>query len=380
MNKKFVIQIFCFLFFLSSVTSIFAQASGEGSYFRARVMKIIEEKKMNEQDSVFYTQRIEVKRLDTNQLAEIAVGTEFQPLNQNQLVKVGSTIIVTEQKKPDNTTELVVVDIYRTPAVVWLLGGFFLLVIFVAGLQGLMSIIGMVISLAILSMFIVPHILLGENPIVVTLIGATGIAALTIYLSHGFSLKSHISLFSMMSVLAVVAILSQVSVKTAQIVGLGTEEAYYLQFGQTSKINLQGLLLGGILLGALGVLDDICVSQVSIVFEMKALKKDTTFPELFDHALQVGKDHVASLVNTLVLAYAGANLPLFILFSINNQIPHWVTLNSEIILEEVIRTLTGSIGLVLSVPLSTLIAAYISEKLPVKFFESPRKKHSKHNH
>jgi uncharacterized membrane protein len=127
------------------------------------------------------------------------------------------------------------------------------------------------------------------------------------------------------------------------------------------------LLLAGMLLGALGILDDIAFSQVSVTSQLHSAKPNISFQELYWRALAVGQDHVASLVNTLVLAYAGSSLPLFLLFSMNEAQPAWVTLNSEIIAEEVIRTLSGSIGLVIAVPLTTLMAAYIVttyKKLP----------------
>jgi uncharacterized membrane protein len=128
-------------------------------------------------------------------------------------------------------------------------------------------------------------------------------------------------------------------------------------------VNLQGLLLGGILLGALGILDDIAIAQVSVIFQLKEVNNKLSFKELYERGLKVGKDHVASLVNTLVLAYAGANLPLFLLFTINRDIPLWVTLNNEIIAEEVVRTLVGSMGLVLAVPITTLLAAVVVSRL-----------------
>nr|MBP9819944.1 YibE/F family protein [Candidatus Woesebacteria bacterium] len=156
-----------------------------------------------------------------------------------------------------------------------------------------------------------------------------------------------------------VGLLSLSTVRAAQLVGLGSEEAYFLQFGPTAQINLQGLLLAGILLGALGVLDDIVVSQVSVVHELKAVSPGLSFEELYQRGLEVGRDHVASLVNTLVLAYAGANLPLFLLFYLNTQSPFWVTLNSDIIAEEVLRTLVGSVALVTAVPVATALAAWV---------------------
>jgi uncharacterized membrane protein len=211
----------------------------------------------------------------------------------------------------------------------------------------------------VLSLYIVPSILSGGNPMIVSILGAGVIAVITIYLSHGFNAHSHIALASMMGSLVVVSLLSALAVQAAQMVGLGSEEAYFLQFGETANINLQGLLLGGIVLGTLGILDDICIAQISTVYQLKQANKDLGFHELYERGLKVGKDHVASLVNTLVLAYAGANLPLFLLFSINQSLPWWVTINNEVIAEEVLRTLVGSMGLVMAVPIATVLGAYV---------------------
>jgi uncharacterized membrane protein len=162
--------------------------------------------------------------------------------------------------------------------------------------------------------------------------------------------------------LVVVTLLSHWYVILAKLTGLGTEEAAFLQFGETATINLRGLLLGGMMLGALGVLDDITISQVSTVFEIKRANNQLPFSELYQRGMRVGRDHVASLVNTLVLAYAGANLPLLILFTISSETPAWVHTNNELIAEEVVRTIVGSLGLVLAVPLTTALAAYWVEK------------------
>lgn len=160
-----------------------------------------------------------------------------------------------------------------------------------------------------------------------------------------------------------VAALSHGAVISGRLTGLGSEEATFVQFLGSGTVNLRGLLLGGIMLGALGVLDDIAVSQVAVVFELAAAKPKIKFEELFRRAYTVGKTHVASLVNTLVLAYAGANLPLFLLFMTSQNTPAWVALNSQVIAEEVVRTLVGSIGLVLAVPLTTLLACAVRLRL-----------------
>lgn len=344
--------------FILSMVPAKAQELTVPRYFTGKAERVLEQRTISEQDQL-YTQRLLITRDDNTQTAEVTVGSEFQPLNKNQLIKPGRKLVLAEQTLQDGSTEIVVADIYRLNTVYWLLGLFIVVVLVIGGLKGLSSFIGMGVSLGILLLYVIPSILSGSNPMVVSLLGALSIGALTVYISHGFSEKSHIALASMVGILLVVAGLSYMAVIAAQLVGLGSEEAYFLQFGSTAKINLQGLLLGGILLGALGVLDDVTVSQVSIVDELHQANKKLSWHELYERALNVGKDHVASLVNTLVLAYAGANLPLFLLFVMNEQSPDWVTLNSDILVEEVIRTLAGSIGLVLAVPLSTFLAATV---------------------
>lgn len=346
--------------FLFRPTFVYAQdgVAQPPKYFRGKVIEIIEQRSISSEDQLF-TQLLSVQKNDTGETIEVVAGSDFQPLNAQQLLKVGTELVLAEQTLYDGSTEVVVADVYRTKTVYWLLGLFAVVVVIVGGLRGATSFLGMFVSLIILLLYVVPQILSGSNPLVVGLIGSMVIGTITIYIAHGFSIKSHVALSSMIGVLFLVGGLAILAVKAAQLVGLGSEEAYFLQFSDTANINLQGLLLCGILLGALGVLDDITISQSSIVFELYDAKKKISWEELYERGLAVGKDHVASLVNTLVLAYVGANLPLFLLLVMNEQTPLWVTLNSDILVEEIIRTLAGSIGLVLAVPLSTFLAAQV---------------------
>jgi uncharacterized membrane protein len=346
-------------------------------YFRGNITNIIEEQRVEVDSDTFYVQKAKV-HLTTNQDVEIQAGTEFAPLNPKQKLTTGAQIIVAKVETTPGNQEYVFVDFYRIPSAIWLLVGFLALVLVIAHKQGLFSIIGMLLSLLVLVGFIVPQILAGQNPFLISLIGCSVVALLSVYLSHGWRLESHIALFSMFLSLVAVAVLSTLSVRIAHLTGLGSEDALFLQFGPTSKINLQGLLLGGIMLGALGVLDDICLAQVSIVHQLRMAKPDISFQELYERAITVGKDHVASLVNTLILAYAGTSLPLFLLFTLSEGTPFWVSFNSEVIMEEVVRTLAGSIGLVLAVPLTTLAAAYFA--LHVKQWNKTSASSHTHSH
>lgn len=345
-------------------------------YFRATVIAIHSQTAVPSDGHTFYTQKVTVQRADNGEQVELDVGNEFQPLNENQLLKKGTQVIISRQQIEPGRYEYVLADVYRLPTLMWLAGGFLALVILVARKQGILSIIGMALSLVILAKFVVPQILMGGNPILITLAGSFIIAVVTVYLSHGFTVHSHLALLSIMATLLAVSLLSTVAVQTGYLVGLGSENAYFLQFGQTANINLQGLLLGGIILGTLGILDDIVIAQISVVFQLKFANKKLSFSELYHRALVVGKDHVASLTNTLVLAYTAANLPLFLLFTINQAAPTWVTLNSEVIAEEIIRTLVGSIGLVLAVPLATLCAVYVVQRFQL----NEKQLHADHDH
>lgn len=356
-----------------------AQSEPELSFARAKVTKVLETKTIG-YDPLQYIQRVMIERHDTGDSAELILGSEFQPITEAQLLDINTQIIVAEQTLLDGSREVVFYDLYRTPTVVWLLALFFVIVVIVGRWQGFSSFVGMGVSLGVLLLFVVPQILAGQNPVVISIAAAIVIGSVTLYIAHGWNIKSHIALGSLLLSLVAVASLSYASVQAAQLIGLGSEEAAFLQYGSTNVINLQGLLLGGIILGALGVLDDVTVSQVSVVFQLKLANKKSDWAELYRRGLAVGKDHVASLVNTLVLAYAGANLPLFLLFVLNDAVPYWVVLNSEVLVEEIIRTLTGSIGLVLAVPITTAAAAYFVQKISHKQLEHAAHEGHAHAH
>jgi len=357
--------VFCLTFpgRISAANTPATPSASKTDYLVGTVTQITSEGRTSQDDVTYYTQQLKVKRQDNGEVLDVQAGSEYQPLNEHQRLKTGTQVILAHQEITPGQWQYVLADVYRLPTLAGLAFGFFVLVIIIARKHGALAIVGMVLSLFILTYQTVPQIWNGQNPLLVSLLGCSIIAVFTVYLCHGFNRESHVALFSMFLTLAAVSILSYVVVQVGHLAGLGSEEAYYLQFGQTSKLNLQGLLLGGIMLGTLGVLDDICLAQVSIVGQLREAKPDIEFHELYTRSLAVGKDHVASLVNTLILAYAGSSLPLFLLFTMSQVQPTWVTLNSELIAEEIVRTLTGSIGLVLAVPLTTLAATFFALRI-----------------
>ncbi len=288
----------------------------------------------------------------------------IETIDTIQHFSTGDRLVVVRIPSIDGGFNYFVGDTYRLNVLLVIFGFFVLCVLWLTRLKGVGSLLGLVFSIAVLAAYIVPRIAAGSNPIITTIIGSGIIILVSLYLAHGFNHRTTLSLVSTSLTLVVSLGLAWVFVHAANLMGLGSEEAFYLQSNQFSSINLQGLLLAGILIGTLGVLDDITTAQTAVVGELRYANPELTKKELYKRALVVGKEHIASLVNTLVLAYAGASLPLFLLFSQTTvHIPLWFTLNTEFVAEEVIRTLVGSLSLVLAVPISSYIAAhFISQR------------------
>ena len=232
---------------------------------------------------------------------------------------------------------------------------FVLAVLLFARLRGALSLAGLAVSLALVVVFVVPAILDGAPPLAVAVVGAMAIALVTIPLAHGGGAKSIAALLGTAASLLLTAALAALFTELAHLTGLATEEAALLQLGQ-GDLSLQGLLLAGMVIAALGVLDDVTVSQASTVLALRAANPSLGFGELFGRALRVGRDHVSATVNTLVLAYVGAALPVLLLFSAAD-LGVGEVLNFELVAQEVVATLVGSIGLIAAVPLTTALAA-----------------------
>ncbi|MCA9385070.1 YibE/F family protein [Candidatus Dojkabacteria bacterium] len=252
-----------------------------------------------------------------------------------------------------------VADHARIQSAIFAIIIFFLVAAVFAGYQGISSFIGLIVSILILVLYIVPQILGGGNPMFVSLIGSLGIVVPSMYFAHGFSKRTTIALVSTLAVIVLTVILAWIFVYMTGLQGLGSEEVIYIDSFSTEPINLKGLLLGGIIIGTLGVLDDITTAQTAVVDELSKANKRLTMKELYIRASSVGKEHISSLINTLVLAYAGAAFPIFILLVANQGEPLWVILNREFIIEELVRTIVGSTTLILTVPITTLLAATI---------------------
>lgn len=375
--KRLAIIIFApcilLLIFLSLVlNNANAQVPSKNSYkelyFQAEILEIVEESRQETLGFAVDVQRVRAKILNGSErgkIVEIKNEGNFGIFSSQKLYK-DEKIVLLKTESPGESAKYMPYDKYRIQPLLIILGVFAGIVIFIAGKKGIGSLVGLAVSVLVVFGFIVPQILQGRDPLLISIIGSLVIMLVTMYLAHGFSRKVTVALVATFLSLTITGFLAYWFVDMVNLSGLSEESAAILKMGNAS-LNLRGLLLGGIIIGALGVLDDVTTAQSSTVFELAGTDKTLKFKELFLKGYNIGKDHISSLVNTLVLAYAGASLSLVILFVVNpSKQPNWVIFNGELISEEIVRTLTGSIGLILSVPLTTALAAWAATQIPSK--------------
>jgi len=286
---------------------------------------------------------------------------EFERIPSTPGFREGESAVLNYIPEADPSFQYQYADRERRGVLVWLTAAFAVAVIILGRLRGLAALGGLALSVAVLVFFIVPAILAGTNPILVATVGATAIALVALYLAHGFGPLTHVALLGTVSSLLITIGLATLATSLATFSGLSGEESIYLTL--VGDIDVRGLLLAGIVLGALGALDDVTVTQASAVWEVRRANPTLGAAELFRAGLRVGRDHIASTVNTLLLAYAGASIPLLLLFALSRQ-SLGVIANSEVVAVEIVRTLVGSIGLVAAVPVTTWLAARTAARLP----------------
>ena len=270
-------------------------------------------------------------------------------------LEAGDRVVMGVNEGAPDDQKYTLLDRDRQSILLILAGVFALAVVVMGGLRGSAAIVGLAASLAVLLAFVLPAILEGRSPIWVAIVGASAIAFLALFAAHGFTPMTAVALLGTLGALALTAGLAALFVALAEITGVASEEASLVSFG-AAQIDIRGLILAGVVLGGLGAIDDMTVTQASAVWELRAAGPGLSDRLLFRAAMRIGRDHVASTVNTLALAYAGASMPLLVLFVLSGQSLGAVA-NSEVVATEIVRTLVGSIGLVAAVPLTTWLAS-----------------------
>ena len=357
MKKYLIIFIVVLMFPLFS----FAQCEKQDTVFRAVVQEIIMEKETELADGAVVSQQdIKLKSLEEEFSGEEIIfrGIDSYDVVKKTTYKEGDKVLVVASFNDQGEVTYYVTDYIRDNSLILIFVIFVFVLLLVGRFKGLRAVLSLVLSFLVIVKYIIPQILSGADPIIVTIIGSLAILLVVVYLTEGVNKKSHIASLSIFVSLVLTIILSVIFVSLAKLSGLGSEEISFLINLDGDNIDFKGLLLAGIIIGTLGVLDDVVISQIATVEQLYETDKQQSQRTVYKKAYTVGVSHISSMANTLFLAYAGASLPLLVLFVSGESAfaAFGDVLNNEAIATEVVRTLAGSIGLVLTVPISTFLA------------------------
>jgi uncharacterized membrane protein len=355
-------------------------SSFDATYMTAKVLEVNEIKDSSGNLNT-YKQYLSVVILDgTDYKKEIKADSSFDENSLYRKSEKGETIVlektvledpITKEKK----TRYIFSDKYRLSGIYWIIAFFVVVVLVVVRKKGLMSLIGLVMSGGVLALYTVPRLVAGDNTLVVAMFSVLLIAPLTIYVSHGFNKQNTMVLISMILTTIVVANLGSYFLDLVRLAGVGSEDSAFLSvFG---NINVRGLILTGIIISALGVLDDAAMTQSATISSLAHANPNLTPMGLYTRAMSVGGAHITSLVNSLLVVYAGNALTLLIILFATLQKPVWLVLNSETFAQQIMESIVVSSGLILTVPITTYLVAFF---LSSKDYEKGSHAHHGHSH
>lgn len=353
MKRYILLGIFFFCAFFPAVSLAQFTSDVSGTY-KAVVVQAQE----SEEVEVPGTNAIHIRQHVTVRFLEGPVAnTEYEVVNELTPVVEGTIVYIQYSVDIDGIEYLYVYEIDRAKGVFLLFGLFAVVLVIFGGMQGVRALGALALGLLAIVYVLIPGLLAGYSPVMMSIVVATGVLFLALMLTHGFNRASCIAFVGTTLAVCVTGILAIYALDIVHLTGVPSETEWYLALNAGHRIDLLGLLLGGIIIGVLGALDDIAITQVATVRELYFLDEDLSPIDVFTRAMRVGKDHVGALVNTLALAYTGAGLPLLLLFSSSNSVgvPFF---NLEIFATEIVRIIVSSIGLVLTVPITTALSAY----------------------
>src|SRR3989344_1510181 len=321
--KKISVRIILAVFLIIALFSpqfVLAQSPPKEEKFEAVVTAVKEERQIEINGKKQLYQKLELKATSGRQKDKnIIVENGSIPLVKVQKYKTGDKLIITLSKTADGKDIYYITDYIRRDSLYWIFAIFIGLAVFIGRKRGILSLVGMVISFFIIFTFVLPQISAGNDPIIIAIIASFFIIPLTFYLSHGLNIKTTAAVIGTLIALVITGILANVFVDSVRLTGFASEEAGFLEMMKQGVFDMKALLLAGIIIGVLGILDDITISQAAIVYQLKQTSPKLSIDALYSRAMDIGKDHIASMVNTLVLVYTGAAMPLLLLF-INNPI------------------------------------------------------------
>lgn len=328
-----------------------AQIPSESRETEATILSIEQDRLIDGKRQVIFEARTEDGervRVDTTEGYTDGVRYRLAP---------GTRVVLQIVKAEDGTATVFLVDVVRTRTLLLIALLFILCTILVGWVRGALSLLGLGVTLGILFGGVFPAILTGAPPLPITIGGAVAILAVNMHLSHGWNRRTLVAFAATVAGLLLAFLSAEAFVWLANLSGIASDDAALLFFQAEHAKDATGILLSAIILGAVGVLDDIAITQGEAVSELHHANAKLSVRELFTRAMRIGRHHIASTVNTLVLAYVGASMPLFLLFLSNADLTAWQFINTEGVAEEIVRTLAGTTALILTVPIATFLAA-----------------------
>ncbi len=354
--RKLIFVLIILSFFPISFIQAATLLQDKTSIVKARVIEILSEEKRNvpgtEVQSTYQT--LHAKILEGEKKGEVITLTD-----DYLKLRAGDTFLLRDTLRAEDDMQLYSVsDSYRMPALIFFVILFIVLVLAIGGIQGIRGLISLVGSLLLITYVLIPGILHGFSPILISILVSSLIIILGSYVTHGFNKTTTAAVIGMIITVIITGALAYWSVLITKLTGFASDEAVYLNLSTQGNIDIVGILLSGIMIGLLGVLYDVAIGQAISVEELHTIAPTATRRHIYLRALRMGREHIGALVNTLAIAYVGAALPLLLLFSLSDSSTFSI-INREIFATEIIRTLIGSIGLVLAVPITTLLSVWI---------------------
>lgn len=334
--------------------SLFAQElhQDEQGLFRGRVIEVIsrEERQVPGTETSHIFQSIRAEILEGSRKGEVVViENDYFELDEGDKFYFSHLVDISGREMYE------IVNVDRRGALAGLALVFVLAVVLFGGWQGVRSLVALLGSFLAIFYILLPGLLNGWNPILAGSLVAGGILFAAIFFTHGFNRESVVAYGGTMLAVLITGVFAAFSVDIANLSGFYSDESVYLNFSTSGTLDFTALLLGAIIIGILGVLDDIAATQAAVVSEFYAHDPDMTKTQAYTRAIRVGREHVGALVNTLVLAYTGAALPLLLYFQTATA-NVGTLVNLEVIATEIVRIIVGSVGLVLTVPIVTALA------------------------
>ncbi len=367
--KKIIITLF-FMVLLSSGGIVHAQSedtfvADKQIVVKAQVLEILKEETvlLPGTNTKHDYQELKIKIIDGDEKGKtLTIENDYQNLKQDEIFYLKQTLSFLSDE-----SNYSVYEPYRMPQILFLVGLFLVAILIFGGIQGIRGVISLFGSLLIIFYVLLPGILNGASPLFVTIGVSSLIIIVGSYITHGFNKMTSSAVIGMLITVSFTGLLAYWSVYFTRLSGFGSEEVVYLNMGTNGGIDAMGLLLAGIIIGLLGILYDVAISQATAVEELfRVATPDVSNSVIYKRAIRMGREHIGALVNTLAIAYVGVALPLLLLLFQSPVESMWVTVNREIFSAEIVRVMVGSIGLILAVPITTLVSIWLLKKKQLK--------------